>query len=111
MAAKNPEGLVEPGNLNIRNRPMIQNEDGTHSSEYSVSFADEQGREVLVPTVVDGKFLTPDGRKPPENSPEEKAMFRRAWDHYLKTGEHLGKFDTPEHADAYASILHNRKTE
>lgn len=108
MAVANPKGLVEPGNLSIWNRPSVQNADGTHSSEYSVSFADEKGRETLVPTVVNGKFLTPDGKKPPEGSTQEKAMFKAAWQHYLKTGEHLGKFDNPDNADAYAGILHGR---
>jgi hypothetical protein len=108
MASPDPRGMVEPGNLDIRNRPTIQNADGSHSSEYSVSFEDDKGREVLVPTIVDGKFLTPDGKKPPEGSAEEKAMFNRAWQHYQQTGENLGKFDNPENADAYAQILHSR---
>jgi hypothetical protein len=70
---------------------------------------DEHGHEVLVPTIVDGKFLTPDGKKPKPGSPEEKQMFKEAWKHYEKTGEHLGIFDTPEHADQYAQLVHNRK--
>jgi hypothetical protein len=102
-------GMIKPGNLDLNNRPIVKNADGTRSSEYSTSFADEQGHEVLVPTVVNGKFLTPDGKKPKEGSAEEKAMFKRAWQHYEKTGEHLGIFDTPEHADAYADVVHNRK--
>ena len=108
MAVPNPKGLVEPGNLPIWNRPTVQNADGTHSSEYSTSFQDEKGREVLVPTVVNGKFLTPDGAKPPEGSAAEKAMFRAAWQNYLKTGQHLGAFDSPDNADAYAQQLHTR---
>ena len=104
----NVKGLVEPGNIDIWKRPTVHNADGSHSSEYSTSFQDDKGREVLVPTVVNGKFLTPDGKKPAEGSPEEKAMFKAAWDHYLKTGENLGKFDNPDNADAYAGILHNR---
>ena len=55
-----------------------------------MSFQDDQGREVLVPTVVNGQFLT-----------QQQAM-----DRYYKTGQHLGIFDTPQHADAYASALH-----
>jgi hypothetical protein len=100
-------GMIQPGNLDLTNRPIIKNEDGTHSSEYSTSFGTDKG-EVLVPTVVNGKFLTPDGKKPKPGSAEEKAMFKRAQQHYEKTGEHLGIFDTPEHADAYANIVHNR---
>ena len=108
MVIANPKGLVEAGNLPIWRRPTVQNADGSHSSEYSVSFADEHGHEVLVPTVVNGKFLTPDGKKPPEGSAEEKAMFRRGWAHYGQTGENLGKFDNPDDADVYAQQLHNR---
>lgn len=107
MAVPNPKGLVEPGNLPIDNRPTIQNADGTHSSEYSVSF-NQDGKEVLVPTVVGGRFLTPDGTKPPEGSPAEQTMFREAWKHYLQTGQHLGKFDSIDAANAYADVLHNR---
>ena len=108
MVTPNPKGLVEPGNIPIDNRPVINNADGTHSSEYSVSFADDNGREVLVPTVVNGRFLTPDGKKPKEGSAEEKAMFKAAWEHYKQTGENLGKFDNASDADAYAQQLHNR---
>jgi hypothetical protein len=106
---QNAPGLIKQGNLDLSNRPVIKNPDGTHSSEYSTSFQNEKGQEVLVPTVVNGKFLTPDGKKPKEGSAEEKAMFKRAWEHYLKTGENLGIFDTAEHADSAAELIHNRK--
>lgn len=107
MAVPNPKGLVEKGNIPIWNRPVVQNADGSHSTEYSTSF-EQDGHEVLVPTVVNGKFLTPDGKKPPKGSAAERAMFKAAWDHYLKTGENLGKFDNPDDAGAYAGQLHNR---
>ena len=103
-----PKGMVEPGNIDLNNRPVVQNADGSHSTEFSTSFGTDKG-EVLVPTVVNGKFLTPDGKKPPEGSPEEKAMFKAAQDHYGQTGEHMGIFDTPESADAYANAVHNRQ--
>lgn len=101
--------MLRPGNINLNGRPIIQNADGSHSSEYSVSFGDENGHEVLVPTVVSGKFLTPDGKKPKEGSAAEEAMFKRAWQHYEQTGEQLGVFDNADHADAYAQIVHSRK--
>lgn len=107
MAVDNPKGLVEKGNLPIWNRPIVKNDDGSVSTEYSTSF-NQDGKEVLVPTVVNGKFLTPDGKKPEEGSAAEKTMFKAAWDHYLKTGENLGKFDNPDDADAYAQQLHSR---
>jgi hypothetical protein len=102
-----PQGIVEEGNLPIWNRPTVQNSDGKHSTEYSTSM-EEDGKEVLVPTVVNGKFLTPDGKKPKEGSPEEKAMFKSAWQHYKDTGENLGKFKSAKDANAYADTLHNR---
>jgi hypothetical protein len=116
MAVENPKGLVEAGNIPIWNRPTIQNADGSHSSELSVSFADENGHEILVPTIVNGKFLTPDGKMPPgpppkdydSASPEWKALWDKAWKHYEETGQNLGKFDNAENADAYAGALHNR---
>jgi hypothetical protein len=104
-----PEGMIEAGNLNLNGRPIIKNSEGSVSSEYSFSFGDDNGQEVLVPTVVNGKFLTPDGKKPKPGSTEEKQMFKRAQQHYAQTGEHLGIFDTPEHADAYAERVHSRK--
>ena len=117
MAADNPKGLAKPGNLSIWDRPSVQNADGSHSSELSFSREDD-GKEVLVPSIVDGKFLTPDGKMPPLGhrdksgkyipTPQEKAMQDKAWDHYKKTGQHLGMFDNPDDADAYANILHNR---
>jgi len=99
--------MVKPGNINLSGRPVVKNSDGSHSTEYSFSF-ESDGHEVLVPTIVNGKFLTPDGKKPKEGSAEEKAMFKRAEQHYKQTGETLGIFDTPEHADAYANTVHSR---
>ena len=107
MVTPNPPGLVESGNIPINNRPSVKNADGSSSTEYSISFK-HNGVEVLVPTMVNGKFLTPDGKKPPEGSAEEKAMFKRAEQHYRDTGENLGKFKTVKDANAYAKKLHER---
>ncbi len=83
-------GMVEEGNIkDLYNRPVLNNPDGSYSTTSSMSFS-EGGPEILIPTVVDGKRLTED----------------QAIAHYHETGEHLGKFDTPEHADAYANGLH-----
>lgn len=100
--------MLEKGNLDLKSRPIVKNADGSHSTEYSVSFTDGKGREVLVPTVVSGKFLTSDGLKPKVGSPEEKAMFKRAWQHYEQTHEHLGIFSNAKDADDYAQMIHNR---
>lgn len=97
------KGLLTPGTiLNLYNRPSTQSpagpnglQPGNWSTTYSASFPlgeihpGAKG-EILLPTVVGGKFLT---------NPE-------AIDRYLKTGEHLGVFDTWQNADAYANALH-----
>lgn len=115
-------GMITPGNIDLTTRPIVKNADGSHSSEYSTSIEDENGHEVLLPTVVDGKFLTPDGKKPPAGhhekqpdgsdryipSPEEKIMFRKAWQHYEKTGQHLGIFNSWRDADKAAEQIHSR---
>ncbi|TGR84267.1 hypothetical protein EN866_33365 [Mesorhizobium sp. M2D.F.Ca.ET.223.01.1.1] len=85
-----PAGQVEPGNIDLAKRPIVKNADGTISTVRSMSF-EEDGKEILVPTVSpDGKILSD----------------QQAIDLYHKTGQKLGVFDTPEHADAYAQALH-----
>jgi len=83
-------GLLEKGNINLHNRPVVRNEDGSISTVRSASFYDK-GQHVLVPTVDDtGKVLS----------------LREAWEKYLLTEKHLGKFATSDDATAYAIKLH-----
>ena len=105
-----PKGLKEPGNVDLNNRPVIKNSDGSNSTEFSISFGNDKG-EVLIPTVVNGKFLSVDGKKPVPGSTEETDMFNRARQHYEASGEHMGVFDTPDNATAYADAVHNRNQE
>jgi hypothetical protein len=103
-------GMVDPPTLTpkqIYERPILDNDtgeilppgsdvSGRRSYSTTVSESDQDprdGKEVVYPTVIDGKKLTRE----------------EAWEHYLKTGEHLGKFDTPENAELYATQLHNRQ--
>ena len=80
------------GNIDLNNRPVVKNNDGSISTVRSISF-EEDGKEVLIPTVINGKIVS-----------DEEAI-----EHYHKTGEYLGKFNSVEEANAYAEQLHNEQ--
>lgn len=87
-------GRYGKGNIDLNNRKVVHNKDGSISTERSFS-VNIDGKETLLPTVINGRIVSED----------------EAIDHYYKTGEHLGRFDTIEEADAYAEELHNRQNE
>lgn len=83
-----------PGNVDLNTRPVVANP-GTdqYSTVRSMSFGTDEG-EVLVPTVSDdGRLLTD----------------AEAVDQFRRTGKHLGIFNTPEEASAYAQRLHEEQ--
>jgi hypothetical protein len=87
-------GLIVPGNINIHARPVVRNADGSISTVRSMSFTDDDGRAVLIPTVIDGRGIVP---------PAEAIKY------YYQTGQHLGIFEHPGAADTYAQALHEQQ--
>lgn len=94
MASEAPAGLVEPGNIDLMARPHVFNpKTGNVSTVYSSSH-EIDGRHVLLPGVTDaGAIEDPDA----------------ALQRYLKSGHHLGAFDSQEAADAYGEALHQQQ--
>lgn len=94
MTGKPTTGLLDAGNIDLNNRPRVQNSDGSISTVRSMSFQDDRGREVLVPTVSDdGRIMT---------DAEAVAAYRNS-------GRQLGVFRTPEAANSYAEQLHQQQ--
>lgn len=83
-------GLLVPGNIDLASRPVVKNRDGSISTVRSITVTDENGRAVLIPTVVGNAVV-----------PNDEAVR-----HWRQTGEQLGMFDTIENADRYARQLH-----
>lgn len=83
------EGVLEPGNIDLRRRPVVRNRDGSVSMARSFSVA-KDGREYLVPTVSDeGRLLS-----------DQEAISQ-----FEKTGRHLGAFRTAQDAAEYADRM------
>ena len=93
--ASQPSGLIEPGNIDLNNRPVVQNADGTISTVRSISVG-FGNKTVLLPTVSeDGRIMSDD----------------EAVDQFKKTGAHLGVFSNEKAANRYAVDLHNQQAE
>ena len=85
-------GMVQPGNIDLTKRPSVKNADGSISTVRSMG-VNIDGKEVLIPTVVDGKVVS-----------DEAAIAN-----YKKTGQHLGIFNSPKASDTYAQALHDQQ--
>lgn len=84
----------DAGNIDLKKRPVVNNPDGSYSTVRSMSF-NEDGKEVLIPTVAaDGSRILSE---------------KEAIDQYHQSGQHLGKFGSPEQATAYAKQLHEQQ--
>lgn len=81
--------MLTPGNIDLSKRPVVKNGNG-YSTVRSAGF-NFDGVETLLPTVSpDGRLLSND----------------EAVELYRKTGQHLGKFISPQASTDYAENLH-----
>jgi N12 class adenine-specific DNA methylase len=80
---------VKPGNIDLDNRPVVKNGDGSISTVRSISIGTDEGV-YLIPTVVRGKVVS------------NEAAVR----YFRQTGEHLGLFTSEADAKVYADHLH-----
>lgn len=85
-----PEGMTAMGNIRLDNRPQVKNPDGSISTVRTIG-VNVDGEEVLIPTVINGRVVSD----------------KEAVNHYRKTGEHFGKFSSPEASTDYAIKLHD----
>src|SRR5215831_17705172 len=85
-------GLIKPGNIDLSRRTIVRNADGSYSTVESMSI-EVDGKEVLIPRVVNGRVLS-----------EKDAIA-----HWRKTHENLGTFKGPKTATAYAQRLHRQQ--
>ena len=81
---------LERGNINLKNRPVVRNKDGTVSTVRTIGI-NTGNREVVIPTVSDrGRVMTN----------------REAIKQYRTSGRHFGAYRTVEEASAAAQQLH-----
>ena len=88
-------GQYGEGNIDLYNRPIYKNADGTISTVDSVTFQVDD-KFVVLPTIV----------KDENGKPKRLESDEEIWAHYEKTGEYLGEFDTLDESNAYANKLH-----
>lgn len=85
-------GMLEHGNIDLNNRPVVNNPDGSYSTVRTIT-VEEGGKTVLLPTIINGKQVTN----------------KEAIDHYHQTGEMMGIFKDEKSANDYDRDLHTSK--
>jgi hypothetical protein len=87
-ASEEVPGMLQGGNIDLTDRPVVPLEDGKVATLKSIT-VEADGKFMLIPTIADGRVL---------NEVE-------AWNRARVTKEHLGVFETKEAANAYAKKL------
>jgi hypothetical protein len=93
MVFQDKYGAVEPGNMDLANRPYVWHDDGSASTVRSmgVDLDEPGGLETLVPTVSnDGRLLTAD----------------EAIEEFYRTGQHMGRYSSPEASTRAGEEIH-----
>ena len=88
-------GLLEPGTIDINDRTPVEIPKGDIDTEGAISVSAGDGKNYLIPTVIDGKAFS------------TSAAIRD----FQKTGKHLGVFKSNVAAMEYADRLRNRQVE
>ncbi len=91
----NEIGQYGEGNIDLYDRPIYKNADGTLSTVDSVTFTID-GKYVVLPTIV----------RDEKGNAKRLETDEEIFEHYKNTGEYLGEFDTLEEANIYANRLH-----
>lgn len=89
---KDTIGRYGKGNIDLNNRKVVQNEDGSISTEESITVTID-GRYWVIPTIIDGKRVS-----------DQEAI-----DYAIKNKKFLGKFDKLKDAEKYAEEVHKRQ--
>ena len=84
-------GQIVPGNIDLNNRPVVHNPDGSISTVRTIG-VNFGGKEYVIPTVADNGTIMSD-----------KAAIKQ----FIQTGRHFGAFTDPESATNFAVQLHN----
>jgi len=86
-----PEGLIEPGNIDLKKQPSVKNsQTGGTSTVWSMSITTDNGAYLLSRVTPEGKIMSE----------------KEAKDYWKKTGKFLGHFKTEDQANAYGEKLH-----
>ncbi len=92
------KGIKVQGNLNLTKQPVLKYRDGSVSTVRTTSISTDQG-EVLIPTIIPGE----------KGAKAKKLTDQEAIEHYKKTGEHFGIFESKRAANMAAKQIHDQQ--